>query len=145
MKSIRKNYKSKSVKRVWIHKSNGKYKPLGVPTIRDRILQKIFQLVILPIAEYQADSNSFGFREHRGAHQAVAIIADSIMRHSKINQPRKRSVPSKVSADIYKNTCKPKFRIKGGNIGGRRKSKRQYHKSYYVFSSKELKKHLIAV
>ena len=47
-----------------VHKSNGKYKPLGVPTIRDRILQKIFQLVILPIAEYQADSNSFGFREH---------------------------------------------------------------------------------
>ena len=62
MKSIRKNYKSKSVKRVWTHKSNGKYSPLGIPTIRDRILQKIFQLVILPIAEYQADSNSFGFR-----------------------------------------------------------------------------------
>lgn len=140
MKLIRKNYKSKSVKKVWIPKSKDKYRPLEIPAIRDRILQKIFQLIILPIAEYQADSNSFGFREQRSAHQAVAIAAASIIRHSKINQPNKRLISSKTSADVYKNTCGPKFKIKGGNIGGRRKSKKEYNKYYYVFSSKELKK-----
>jgi len=139
LKTIRKNYKSNSIKRVWISKSNGKYRPLGIPSIRDRILQKIFQLVILPISEYQADSNSFGFREHRNAHQAISIIADSVMRYSKINQPIERSSPRKVNEESYKKSPNRKFKIKGGNIGGFRKSKRVYNKSYYVFSSKILK------
>jgi retron-type reverse transcriptase len=143
LKTIRKNYKSSSVKRVWISKSNGKHRSLGIPSIRDRILQKIFQLVILPISEYQADSNSFGFREHRSAHQAISIIADSVMRYSKINQPIERSAPKKVSEEFYKKSSNHKFKIKGGNIGGLRKSKWMYNNYYYVFSLKILKKRAI--
>lgn len=140
IKSIRKNYKSKSIKRVWVTKSDEKFMPLGIPILRDRVLQKIFQLAIQPIAEYQADSNSFGFRQQRSAHQAIAIAADSVIRYSKINQPNKRSSPSKVSLDTYKKSLKPKFKIRGGNIGGFRKSKREYKKTYYVFSPQKTKK-----
>ena len=136
LKSIRKNYKSNSIKRIWIPKSNNKTRPLRILSLRDRILQKIMYLAILPIVEYQADSNSFGFREDRSAHQAVSIVADSFIRFSKINQPTKRSNPRKVSAEVYKKVTGHKFVIKGGNIGGHRKSKRRFNKVYYTFSSK---------
>lgn len=136
LKSILKNYKSTSVKRIWIPKSNGKARPIGIPGLRDKILQKIILLAILPIAEYQADSNSFGFREDRNPHQAISILRDSFLRFSKINQPTKRSSPRKVSLETYTNSVGQKFSIKGRNVGGLRKSKRQYRRFYYLFSPK---------
>ena len=136
LKSIRKNYKPISTKRIWIPKSNNKARPIGIPSLKDRVLQKIIYIAILPIAEYQADSNSFGFREDRNPHQAVSILANSFMRFSKINQPTERSSYRKVSAETYKKATGRKFIIRGGNTGGLRKSKRQYKKFYYVFSSK---------
>lgn len=136
LKSIRKNYKSRSIRRLWITKSNGKARPIGILSLRDRVLQKIIYFSILPIAEYQADSNSFGFREGRNSHQAVSILADSFIRFSKINQPTKRSSPRKVSVETYKKTSYNKFTIRGGNIGGLKKSKRQYKKFHYIFFPK---------
>jgi retron-type reverse transcriptase len=136
LKSIRKNYKPINTKRIWIPKSNNKARPIGIPSLRDRVLQKIILFAILPIVEYQSDSNSFGFREDRTPHQAISIVADSIIRFSKINQPIKRSSFKKVSAETYKKSTGHKFIIKGGNIGELRKSKRQYRKFYYVFSDK---------
>jgi retron-type reverse transcriptase len=142
LKSIRKNYKSKSIKRIWIPKSNGRTRSIGILSLRDRVFQKIIFFAILPIAEYQADSNSFGFREDRNSHQAVSILADSFIRFSKINQPTKKSCSRKVSAEIYKKTTGSKFTIRGGNIGGLRKSKRQYKKFYYIFFSKSQKSNI---
>jgi hypothetical protein len=128
LKSIQKNYKSGSVKRVWVPKSDGiSYQPLDILTLKDRILQKIILLSILPIVEYQSDSNSFGFREQRSAHQAISIIADSMIRYTKINQPKKRSSIYKISKDTYNLLNKDKFSIKGGNLGGTRKSKKRFN------------------
>jgi hypothetical protein len=132
IKSIRKNCKPTSIKRIWIPKSNNKAIPIGIPSLRDRVLQKIILFAILPIVEYQSDSNSFGFRENRTPHQAVSIVANSFIRFSKINQPTKRSSYKQVSAETYKKSTDHKFTIRGGNIGGLRKSKRQYRKFYYV-------------
>jgi retron-type reverse transcriptase len=95
--------------------------------LKDRILQKIILLSILPIVEYQSDSNSFGFREQRSAHQAISIIADSMIRYTKINQPKKRSSIYKISKDTYNLLNKDKFSIKGGNLGGTRKSKKRFN------------------
>ncbi len=50
--TLRKNYRSALVKRVWIPKlGSSDFRPLGIPTIRDRVLQKIIYLALLPIAE----------------------------------------------------------------------------------------------
>ena len=136
LKSILKNYKSISIKRIWIPRSNGKARPMSIPSIRDRILQKIILFAILPIAEYQADSNSFGFREDRNPHQVISILRDFFLRFSKMNPPTKRSIPRKVSSETYENATGQKFSIKGGNMGGLRKSERQYKRFYYLFYPK---------
>lgn len=139
VKTIGKNYQTMSIRRVWIPKSNGKVRSFGILSLRDRVLQKIIQLALTPVVEYQADSNSFGFREGRSAHQAVSILADSMINHSKLNQPNVRSTPVKVSFEVYKKATGRKFKIRGGLIGGRRKSKREFKEFYYVFSTTKIR------
>jgi hypothetical protein len=68
IKIIQKNYKAQPVKKVWVNKKNSfEARPLGIPTLRDRILQKIIWISIFPIAEFQADIFSFAYRPRRSA------------------------------------------------------------------------------
>jgi RNA-directed DNA polymerase len=110
-----KDWQPKPARRVYIPKSNGKNRPLGIPTIRDRCLQAIVKNALEPYWEAKFEGCSYGFRPGRSVHDAIGKIYSSI----RPNGTKKWIVDADISG-CFDNIDHHKLMKSIGNFPARR-------------------------
>ncbi len=133
IKTYRKNYKGDTVRRVWIPKPQSmESRPLGIPTIRDRVLQTILHAAAHPIVEYQSDPHSFAYRPNRSASSAIALLTGHLEQLG-IQKNTQQNLPIKVSQSSYEKFKGRRYRKKILQIRPKaKKRQRKYLYQYYI-------------
>ncbi len=74
----KRTYQPEAVKRKWIDKGNGETRPLGIPTIKDRVAQTVCKMIIEPIYEADFEDSSYGYRPERSSKDAMKTIKEHL-------------------------------------------------------------------
>lgn len=94
------NYKASPIKRAWIPKGKNSLRPLGIPTLKDRALQHLVNLILEPLVEMTSEPHSFGFRPYRSAKQAIAYLRSNL-RTRNLNSVKKRTSKSNIQNELF--------------------------------------------